>query len=99
MSDVLPDGIRRDVGEQIATAVLQLYQPDQDDSQRYVATRHLLWQSMYAMVNNGVSDQVAVQTIVAALMEVLVDGLGPQGTAAHLRLMADELETGPRIRQ
>ena len=47
------------------------------------------------MVGYDVHDQTAVQTIVAALMEILVEGMGTAAAAAHLRRMADELEALP----
>jgi hypothetical protein len=28
-------------------------------------------------------------------MEILVEGIGPAGAAAHMRRMADEIESGP----
>ena len=49
---------------------------------------------MACMVTHGVPAYAAVQTVVAALMKVLADGMGTAGAAAHLRLMANEMEAG-----
>lgn len=92
---ILPDTIDRAVAEQIAAVFVDLYRDRMDDRERYAATRHILWQAMACMVNSGIEDQAAVQTLVAALIEILSDGLGPAGTAAHLRLMADALDAWP----
>jgi hypothetical protein len=94
MSD-LPDNLNPQIARQIAAAFVELYPAGQDRDVRYEATRHILWQAMAAMISRGVPDETAMQNIVAALMEILVEGLGPSGAALHMRLMADQIEAGP----
>ena len=90
---LLPQGVTREMAEELATSLSQIMPASiTGDRNRFLAVRHITWQTLAAMMNKGWDQDVAVQTVVVAAMEVLESGLGSSGAAAHLRLMADSLE-------
>ena len=90
---LLPEGATREMAEELAANLSQIMPPSiAGDRNRLLAVRHITWQTLAAMMNKGWDQDVAVQTVVVAVMDVLESGLGSSGAAAHLRLMADSLE-------
>jgi hypothetical protein len=92
---VLRDGTRTDVAELLGTTLDRLYLSPDDETDLYRATRHVVWQTMAAMIAKDVPPPNAVQMLMAVMMELLANGLGPIGAADHLRRMARALESVP----
>lgn len=90
---LLPEGATREMAEELAVSLGQIMPSSiAGDMNRLLAVRHITWQTLAAMVNKGWDQDVAIQTVVVAVMDVLENGLGSSGAAAHLRRMADSLE-------
>lgn len=90
--EFLPDGTNGAVAEVLSMTLDQLYLSPDDEADVYRATKHVVWQMTAAMIAKDVPPPTAVQMLVAAMMELLAQGLGPVGAADHLRRMAAALE-------
>ncbi|HKU95517.1 MAG TPA: hypothetical protein VJR58_09585 [Vineibacter sp.] len=89
---VMPDGVTVETAQSVAEVLDRLYPLSDEVEARYGATKHLVDQIMATMMVRQVTDADAVQTVLAAVLEVLVTGLGPDAAAAHLRRMAQVVE-------
>jgi hypothetical protein len=88
----LPPGVDRGTAERLAAVLLDLYPEPDDANVRSNVTRVVIWQAVGTMIAKGAPDEVAAQTVVAVVMELLVDGMGARAAADHLRAMARQLE-------
>lgn len=89
---IMPDGVAVEIAQHVAEALDRLYPQTDAVEARYGATKHVLDQVLATMMVRNVPDPDAVQTVLAAIMETLVSGLGAAGAAAHLRQMAAAIE-------
>jgi hypothetical protein len=95
----LPDGAKLEAAQQVGEVLDRLYPSPDQETFRYKATRHVIGQVLAVMMIRGVPDPDAIQTIVAAVMELLADGLGHTGAAEHFRRMADAMERDAPLKQ
>lgn len=87
------DGVNMLTAQQMAGTLDRLYPAIDAEASRLGATRHVIDLVLATMAARAVPVQDAVQTVLATVMEILIDGLGPAGAAAHLRRMAELIET------
>ena len=91
--DALPPGVTAELAGELSSVLDRLLVPTADNQARYLAARHVLWQTIATMMAKGAEDEAALQMVVSATTELLTRAAGPAGAAAHLRLMADRVAT------
>ncbi|HEX2892309.1 hypothetical protein [Vineibacter terrae] len=75
----MADGVNMLMAQQMAETLDRLYPASDAVVSRLGVTRHVVDLALATMAARGVPIQEAAQTVLAAIMEILVDGLGPAG--------------------
>ena len=89
--EALPEGVTADVAAELAAALDKLFAGTAEDEARYLRTRHMMWQAIATMMDKGIDDGAALQTVLSAVTELLTRAAGPSGAGQHLRLMANRV--------
>ncbi len=88
----LPEGVTDECAHEVVVELDSLFtETAADDHNRYFAARQVLWQTIAALMAQGVEDRLALQIVISAISELLTRAIGPAEAAAHLHLMADRI--------